>query len=84
MNQIASSSQRAEILPVQATYHCELIISACRQGQVASLSIRATFCVIGAPGGQLTHGCPEAVVMGSDDQPKALMIESEVILTGLE
>lgn len=51
---------------------------------MASLCIRATSCLGGAKGGQLTHGCPEAAVMGSDDQLKALMVESEVILTGLE
>ncbi len=72
------------ILPVQATYHFKLIVSASRQGQVASLCIRATSCSGGATGGQLTHGCPGAAVMGSDDKLKALMVESEVILTGLE
>ena len=51
---------------------------------MASLCIRATSYSSGATGGQLTHVCPEAVVMGSDDQLKALMVESEVILTGLE
>lgn len=71
------------IFPVQATYHRKLIIVS-RQGQAASLRIRATPCLSLSTGGQLTHGCPEAVVMGSDDQLKALMVESEVILTGLE
>lgn len=60
------------------------MISVRRQGQVASLCIRVTSCLSGATGGQLTHGCPQALVMGSDDQLKALMVESEVILTGLE
>lgn len=51
---------------------------------MASLCIRATSCLGWATGGQLTHGCPEAAAMASDDQLKALMVESEVILSGLE
>ena len=72
------------ILPVQATYHCELIISVGHEGHVASLCIRAASYFSRATGGKLTHGYPEALAMGSDDQLKALMLESEVILTGLE
>lgn len=49
-----------------------------------SICVRATSCLGGARGGQLTHGCPKAVVMGSDDHLKALLAESEVILSGPE
>lgn len=49
-----------------------------------SICVRATSCLGGARGGRLTHGCPKAVAMGSDDQLKALLAESEVILSGPE
>lgn len=74
MNQIARSTRTlfpSAILRGQATYHCSLIESVGRQGQVASLWIKATSCLSGATGSQLTHVCPKALAMGSDDQLKA-------------
>ncbi|KAK5879845.1 hypothetical protein CesoFtcFv8_022924 [Champsocephalus esox] len=74
------------ISDIVITSHISLQVdcSAGRQGHEASLCVRASSCWGGATGGQLTHGGPEAAVLGSDDPLQAVMAESEVILSGAE